>query len=92
MGTYDDWKTRSDRDDGPELEWPEVETMIEAEYAVYEAEQAFNVLVEHWGATRAKQMMFAIFLKHGVDDLKQRRARLTPEQAEELNKMVGKLK
>ena len=68
--TYDDWKTKSDRDDSPELEWPEVEKMIEAEYALYEAEQAFNVLVEHWGATRAKQFMFSIFLKHGMDDLK----------------------
>ena len=66
--------------------------MDEDEYAIHEAEQAFAVLVDRFGATRAKQMMFAIFLRHGLNDLKQRRAKLTPEQAEELNKMVGKLK
>lgn len=77
MGTYDDWKTRDDR---PEELDPE--QMNEAEYAVYEAEQAFNVLVEHWGATRAKQFMFAIFLKTGMDDLKARAAK--PEVKEQL--------
>ena len=82
MGTYDD---------GPQDEL-DPEQMTEKEYAVYEAEQAFNVLVEQWGPTRAKQFMMAIFLKHGIREIKQRRARLTPEQAEELNKMVGKLK
>ena len=71
MPGYDRWKTRDDR---PEDEL-EPEQMTEKEYAVYEAEQAFNVLVEQWGATRAKQFMMAIFLKHGMDDLKARAAR-----------------
>ena len=66
MGTYDD--------DGPQDEL-DPEQMTEQEYSVYEAEQAFNVLVEQWGVVRAKQFMLAIFLKHGMDDLKARAAK-----------------
>ena len=82
MGTYDDWKTRSDRDDAPQWEEAEGEQMDEDEYAIHDAEQAFAVLVDRFGATRAKQMMFAIFLRYGLDDIKARAAR--PEVKEQL--------
>ena len=74
MSNYDQWKLRAPEDDGPQEEFgPEEEQIDEAEYAIHDAENAFDALVEQWGEI-ATQKMLAIILRHGIRDLKQRRA------------------
>ena len=67
--------------------------MDEDEYAIHEAEQAFAVLVDRFGATTRQAVDVLPSSSNTAWTIsEQRRAKLTPEQAEELNKMVGKLK
>jgi hypothetical protein len=67
--SYDQWKTRSDRDD--EVQWDEAEEeqMDEDELAIHDAEMAFDVLVERYGYERSSAIFTAIIRDYGRKDM-----------------------